>query len=247
MYRIARADPPQSFITFVQKYPAATYDVDLNSDSVLKEELREHLLRQQGGRCAYCERDISKSSSTRIEHFHPQSLLVTSADGECQKRTGVTVRKGGSVAADLAIGNLLLCCDGHEGTGEETCDKSKGNTHICEDMDNPKGLPAEIPSLVEVKHDGTVEVVRSMRTAADAQRVIDEILNLNSRTLTQNRLRVLSTWKKKFADRRKAAGKRSTVAVRSALASALRNAATSSPYPSTLESFARRLEAEVRS
>lgn len=240
MYRIASGQPPAGFTTFRRTSGARYSDLD----SAVKDELRDFLLTAQSGRCAYCERDIRKATKTKIEHFHPQHLPVAQGSSTCEQRTGIKVRGRAGQSADLAPGNLLLCCDGNEGPlVDQTCDSRKGSTHICDDIENPKQLPSHVASVVEVESDGTVRAARAPSSGTTAQAVIDDVLGLNHPWLVQQRRSVLAVWKRKFGQVQRSRGQNSMAAARKDFAQLLRKTATTSAYPSTLESLAARTEA----
>lgn len=150
--------------------------------------VRRALWDEQGGMCAYCERRLRNvdrpDHATRIEHFHPQG---SSGWGyHCALCSDSTDNQ----SAPVSWGNLLLCCDGNERAGQEfTCDKSKGSTDICAIFRNPKSSAP--PLLVEIDRAGRGVAVQSMPIGS--QRVVDEILNLNSASLVQTRKKILSS------------------------------------------------------
>src|SRR6476661_6287424 len=108
--------------------------------------VRPALAREQGYRCAYCERRIviSDDRETRIEHFHPRHGTITNS--QCSAQAGT------STLADAPVAwiNLLLCCDGRAVGNDETCDVKKRNTDVCDGIRNPKAAPPSLDTLVEV-------------------------------------------------------------------------------------------------
>lgn len=156
-------------------------------DQPVQQAVWEHLYAEQHGRCAYCERVLSKDSSrTRIEHFHPRKKSAHLPWTQtCEARTLVTAARWRYI--EVSVGNLLLCCDGNaNGGGVRTCDASKGGEHICDSFFNVKHVTA--PSLVRVGPDGTC-VVAFSPTPGDpaAQDVVDRTLGLNARSLRRKR------------------------------------------------------------
>lgn len=79
-----------------------------------KKVIREELVREQRGLCAYCMRRIHENptpaDATKIEHIIPQSHRATVFDWN----------------------NLVACCNGNQGrpVSEQTCDTRKGGRHL---------------------------------------------------------------------------------------------------------------------
>ncbi|OIR46043.1 hypothetical protein [Corynebacterium sp. NML130628] len=173
-----------------------------------KDELRAYLLERQGKRCAYCERQINNKQrsskkeqaderrppANKIEHFHPQSNVSGSA--ACVQAAGCA----DLAKAPLKLSNMLAVCSGQTkiaGAVGEHCDTSKANTDICRWMQNPNtARPAdskspELGSLVVVDRDGTVHpnpvFLSSEEDLPQAQEVLDDVLNLNSKLLKRQR------------------------------------------------------------
>lgn len=128
-----------------------------------KEELRTSLLTEQGYICCYCMQRIS-DYQMKIEHWKSQD---------------------GHPELQLDYNNLLGACQGGQGfpSNLQHCDTKKGSTEItinpldsnknCEDLIRYRGN-GEIYSLeIDINHD------------------LNEILNLNTQTLVNNRKDVL--------------------------------------------------------
>lgn len=218
---------------------------DLPKDT--RKELRKYLLQKQGNRCAYCERSIGLSKPTRIEHFHPRSLQEVFED-PCKRE----LRTKREVPVEYFLNNLLICCNGHEGEivprdgGSKTltCDVSKGQQHICDSFHNP--ATSSHPSLVRVERNGTLTPVHFPATEVDAQKVIDETLNLNTEYLVEIR-------RKGYVELLKAATKKARVPanrqrksrdVWQELAERLREKSHRAEYPSLYLSVAAELAAK---
>ena len=147
-------------------------------------ELRDTLIRNQHGLCAYCEVEI-KEGSRQIEHVVPRS------DEAVGKQRALDIR------------NILVCCLGRtktvNGLGEHeredhhrqpvrdkpSCGQAKGNRND-EAFIDPRTLPA-LPSLVRVGNDGLIEVDTDACQAAgfgpDRVTRTIEILNRNAERL----------------------------------------------------------------
>ena len=89
---------PDCFIDFKRKNSPKNYEKDC--DHVVRECLRDALLKEQRGQCFYCEQKIKVS---RIDHFIPRDA-PHQKDIECNYH------------------NLFLSCD-----RKESCDSYKGN------------------------------------------------------------------------------------------------------------------------
>ncbi|QPK79189.1 hypothetical protein G7Y31_00145 [Corynebacterium lizhenjunii] len=207
MFVVRREDPQMKKKIVAQLKQATRYE-DLNKD-----QLREYLLLRQGSRCAYCEQKInnkqhskkagrvnrSSRQANKIEHFHPQSQDYSS--DKCEKATGV----GTWEQSPLALENMLAVCDGRiqEGGTEYCCDTKKASKDICSDFLNPNRFAVApssdqvVPrrSLVRVKRDGKLVPNKLYFTDEEqeerAQRVLDEVLNLNSTQLKDSRRKLL--------------------------------------------------------
>ncbi|WP_242089413.1 hypothetical protein [Curtobacterium sp. DN_7.5] len=191
MRKIDARPEPQSMVTLRRQ--GASYP-ELGSDS----SIRRTLWEQQGRRCAYCERVLLDpdlpNHNTRIEHFHPQSSDCWGA--ECERAS----HSGSHEKAAVSWGNLLLCCDGNERAGQDfTCDKSKSDIDICERFRNPRDWPTE--QLVYVERDGRVVPLSGL--PAEAEVVLNGVMNLNAEGLVRARKTVLSALKKEIAERQK--------------------------------------------
>lgn len=201
-------------------------------------DVRRHLFDEQNGRCAYCERALPKDlSNTVIEHFHPRNLLGGSMSNwasECGQRAHVPAN--GWDLIEIAIGNLLLCCEGkslRRGEGA-TCDASKANKHVCPDYYNPKGIDAA--TLVRIDAEGTAHAV--FYPGADstrAQVMIDSVFSINVESLKEIRRRIYTERLSEFL-RVKAAtrGRVPAATLRARAAARLRDEARRSEFGSTL-------------
>lgn len=195
-------------------------------------QIRSALWDVQRGRCAYCERRLRDPArpdhGTRIEHFHPQSLVEWGSD------CALCTRAADGDDAPTVWTNLLLCCDGSERAGSVfTCDKKKADQHICTRFRNPKTWTAE--RLVEVERSGEVSAVGGM--PAGAADVIDTVLNLNAEHLVAARRRVAAALRKTFnAEKNRRHGL--TSAQRAKMATAWRERAETAEYATVFLSLA---------
>lgn len=155
MIDIQKGKEPNS-LTWYKKQSYAYFD------GCCKDEIRDHLLDEQGYLCAYCMRRIDKDHM-KIEHWYPEDDLT-----EQEK---------------LDYGNMLGACLGHiEGQKgrDDTCDAHKKNIKITVNPLNPK-------TLEKVKYRSKSGEIYS--EDGNIQKDLDKTLNLNSRAhrLPQNR------------------------------------------------------------
>ena len=125
----------------------------------IKNNLKKHLIDEQGGLCAYCMSKISEKEST-IEHYIP--------------------RNGDNADSTLAIEyrNLLaVCCNGRKNGINQHCDVSKGDKLISID---PR-RKSDIEQLY-YKTSGKI-CCKNSEYFMD----LDKTLNLNNATLKNNR------------------------------------------------------------
>ena len=127
-----------------------------------KDALRQRLLEDQGFLCCYCMQRIKKDKM-RIEHYLSQS---------------------GHPEEQLVWRNLLGACQGGEGTGEETCDKHKGENSISIDPLNHEHM-AQVRYLPGGK-------IQHGEGDTPFQDDIDGTLNLNIEKLRELRMGALT-------------------------------------------------------
>lgn len=193
MRRIPSTDVPTEFEQHRQtsgaSYPGAP-----------KGLLRRALLDVQKGRCAYCERTIIWDDDdpelwlnkvTVIEHFHPQSKTVSAEDQECLERLDLNPPPiGVNQGVSLEPTNLLLSCDGNRNDtrrSQHTCDKKKGDVHLCADLFNPKTLPIGTDTSIAISADGTASPSYFPGAEPAAVKAVDVTLNLNESRLVDQR------------------------------------------------------------
>lgn len=161
MFEITKNREPRSLVQY-RVQADSTYN---GADSVIKKDIREGLLSEQGFLCAYCMGRIS-IDNMKIEHWACQSNPNTSA-------------------LQLTYSNLLGCCMGNEKNPpkSQTCDTKKGNSSIKYSPSNPiDGIGSKIDFLPN-------GVVFSDDCQFDQE--INDVLNLNFARLVSNRLAVI--------------------------------------------------------
>lgn len=127
-----------------------------------KDELREALIREQRHLCCYCMGEVSAERS-RIEHW--------------QSRTNHPHRQ-------LDYRNLLAACHGSEGTPHTHCDVRKADQPLSR---NPADPGHSVEKLIRYRKDGRIE-----STIPEFDRELNQVLNLNSPNLVDNRKSVLT-------------------------------------------------------
>ncbi len=161
---------PQSLIEH-RSTPNATFE------GCNKNDIREALIQEQGGICAYCMKRINNKRNTELNKYYTEIEHYRSQD----------VYNGQDGKADLRLNyqNMLGVCNGNSGqpTNKLHCDKSKDTEQ------NKKFLPLKIdplkPSceyLVQFRGNG---VVFSTNEEIDVE--LTKVLNLNEENLVKNR------------------------------------------------------------
>lgn len=147
-----------------------------------KDDLRQSLLKEQGGLCAYCMRRIvfnpGETTTTRIEHLKPRTQSI----------------QEGKSWETLVYNNMVLCCDGDiDGNGNFHCDRSKDDMNI---GFNPFDQ-AVFDTISYSSKDGTIK-----SSNRDYDRDLNEVLNLNHPRLEANRLAVIKGLVKELGKRK---------------------------------------------
>ncbi len=155
MRNIQKGDEPPS-LTKHRKTPHANYRNYANKD-----QLRKHLVNEQGGICRYCMSRIRPNTEgMKIEHWQCQDNYPD---------------------RQLDYKNLFGACIGGEGrTGrEQHCDTSKGNQDL---SINPSDSVCNVERLIKFSGSGKIK-----SDYPDIDRELNEVLNLNHPQLVANR------------------------------------------------------------
>jgi len=130
-----------------------------------KEELRHAFLEEQGYICCYCMQRISLVQM-KIEHFKPQSQYP-----ELQ----------------LDYHNLLAACDGNQGSPPDLqhCDTHKGDEEMTL---NPADSQKNCEEYIKYSSNGRIYAEHPF-----IDKDLNQILNLNTQTLVNNRCQALHT------------------------------------------------------
>lgn len=123
--------------------------------------LRKQLLEEQGYICCYCMGRISCKNS-KIEHFQAQTNFRS---------------------IQITYSNLFVACKGGEGTREQHCDTSKGNSPL-----NHIDLLREIENEIKYFKNGVLtSKITTENVMSSLTEEINTILNLNTEVLRKNR------------------------------------------------------------
>ncbi|MFK7935497.1 MAG: retron system putative HNH endonuclease [Saprospiraceae bacterium] len=165
MRHIRKKSAPTKFRQYVKSIGA---DFD-EMDADVKTELRNSLIAEQKGICAYCQQ-VLKDGQIKIEH-HCERSICNGANGTMDRRLDYT--------------NLLAVCKGNEGRPEHElhCDSRKA----CFNANN--GLPIAI-NPTQAAHIRTISYSSTGKITSNNEqydREINEILNLNLDYLKDNR------------------------------------------------------------
>lgn len=173
MIEIKKGTEPEKLKTLREKAeenhlnPKQAYEL-LNRKKTLKREVRESLIKEQGGLCAYCMCKIPREglaigiAPITIEHLVPR-------DPE----------DGKDIGQGLDYNNLLAVCEGNRGlkgtrtSSDLTCDAAKGNKEF------RKINPCKPETLESITYtlDGKIDAEDE-----DVRYDLIEILNLNCPT-----------------------------------------------------------------
>ncbi len=141
-----------------------------------KDDLRKDLAEDQGYLCCYCMRAISlETGSTKIEHWgarraYPELILT--------------------------FNNLLLACDGGENGGTELhCDSSRHDLDLYIDPLNP----GFCENVIEYNSKGDILIREKIQDRKRLSTEINDVLNLNTKTLQDGRLKALQGLTQSFA------------------------------------------------
>lgn len=203
MKKIVKGVEPPKLLSYHQHFPANDWEQFRrnNRQNGRYTEVKDHLITDQGGLCAYCEIDLKQAVQSgdkddfRVEHFHPKSDNSSGHNW------------------NLDWNNLLGCCHGGserdviDGTStnrssrytspDHSCDVPKGGQNWDNIILNPLALPA-LPLLFEfARSNGAISTHQHNCTEANvdqqkAQNSID-YLRLDSPRLRRLRREALDT------------------------------------------------------
>ncbi|OQW89596.1 MAG: hypothetical protein BWK78_07725 [Thiotrichaceae bacterium IS1] len=169
MIKIVKKVEPKS-LTAYKKQPDATFN---GMPALVKNDLRQQLLEEQGYLCAYCMTRIpndrcppNNEFKMKIEHWHCQSNYPED---------------------QLNYKNLLAVCCGNEGQSfDQHCDTRKGNSDL---KYNPANPADEVEDKIEYySFDGSI-----FSKDREFNEQLSLVLNLNHARFKRNRKSVLDS------------------------------------------------------
>lgn len=143
-------------------------------DHLDKSLIRDSLVKEQHGICAYCMRRIESNIYMTIEHWSPIEL---EPDKAVDYGNMLGVCNGGREEAYLYDGRCILCCDA-----------SKGYSKITISPLNPEHM-----KLIRYSSDGRIYTHPEDKILA---KDINEVLNLNAITLVEGRKQAYESYVK---------------------------------------------------
>ncbi len=185
------ANPPQCLSEYLAQNPDATWDQFRDTVDSCYHALRNQLLDEQGGLCAYCER-APVVGDQQVAHFHPKS------DRSSGTNWGL---KWPNLWLACSGGNQRTLADDPEAFTEPpcenmSCDTAKEDRILDDVILAPDQIPAFPPIFRFEQHPDAVLIVPDEPNCAIAgidpnrARATIEHLNLNCRRLTFTRLKV---------------------------------------------------------
>lgn len=174
MIQIKKGREPDKLLRYRQQ-KGASYE---QMDKIVKEELLDKLLQEQGHLCAYC---MSKIPETREL---PQGVSAVTIEHWIPRNPDEKI----DVGQGLDYKNMFAVCSGRRGCGNEdgmTCDARKGNSEI-------KVNPLDERTLVGITYTSN-GMIKSLDPIVDDD--FNKRLNLNGETtsLPENRKQVLES------------------------------------------------------
>lgn len=188
---------PQSLADYRAKHPHATWEQFRRRSPRGYSAIKQQLLQDQHGLCAYCEISIKAAQhydqvdDFRVEHFYPK---------------GATQEQGHNYHLDWH--NLLGVCHGGSqplvpdsqwrfstNKQDRSCDVPKGGKTISREILNPLRLPGRSRVFAYEEHTGRMLVDYSSCPKSLRQKAENTIreLNLNAPRLMRMRLEVMRT------------------------------------------------------
>lgn len=204
MKKINKSLPPNPLTVFVNTNPNATWDDFRNNARQSYDDLKQQMLAEQGGLCAYCEKKLSDDiTQQRIEHFHNKSDINAQHNWALDWNNVLLVCLGGGTPDDKAkYAPEHLSCDAHK-------EQVKGLPEACEgwylnpvqiktvarlfNFDKATGkLVVNCAACQELANDNLPN-----HYGSDWCKLAEEtirILNLNCQRLCDDRLKVLAEY-----------------------------------------------------
>lgn len=228
MKTIAKSPPPNELTAFFALCPAAAWDPDFRDYAVPPnatghdyKQIKQRLLADQGGLCAYCERPLGNLGPNlqRVEHYHPKSDKSVPGINWGLCWTNVIAVCTGGENADKQIYPLPtnLSCDSHKNYWLKKLNPAPDALlKLLSDLQNPLTLaPFPCPfgfdrltGRLTVDKTTCSAIDAALRLAADStftslDATINSALNLNCDRLCTDRLQVLIQYNQEVEKARK--------------------------------------------
>ncbi len=197
MKRVYKSEPePASLKRYRERYPHETWEHFRRRTRTGYQDVKQQLLKDQHGLCAYCEISIKMAERDeeiddfRVEHFYPKSAsnLQSGHNFHLDWHNMLGVCHGGS-QPDVADAEERYSTK----KADRTCDVPKGDRMISKMILNPLKIPARIRLFKYVEHNGTM-LVDTDSCPEDLQKKAEATireLNLNAPRLKRMRLAVM--------------------------------------------------------
>jgi len=217
MKKICKSSPPNALTAYAARYPSNDWDDFRNHGNSEQapgtdyKTIKQTLIADQGGLCAYCEQDIGQfdASFQQIEHYHPKSDRSNPALNWALMWSNVfAVCTGGSKQVQGEQGFSLpenLSCDAHKNHLLNGKNPAAITAALAAQI-NPLNLPA-FPCLFDFdKRTGELQPCITTCKEVDQQQALPanttytqvqeniRVLNLNCDRLCVNRRKVLNAY-----------------------------------------------------
>ena len=223
MKTIKKSSPPNELTLFAGLYSSAIWDRDFRNYSVSPnpaghdyKEIKKKLIADQGGLCAYCEKQIDNIGEhrQRVEHIHPKSDKSNPVVNWGLLWTNVLAVCTGGETEDKEVHPLPanLSCDAHK---NHCMPGEKNFTQFSDPIFTPLDIPVSPTPFDFEKHTGKLIPNESVCSVIDSQlglalgetmkRLIKttQVLNLNCDRLAKDRREVFYEYERFVTKARK--------------------------------------------
>ncbi|MEN9864650.1 MAG: hypothetical protein RL748_240 [Pseudomonadota bacterium] len=223
MKRIRKSAPPNQLTIYAHAHPNDDWDQDFRNHANPGQRpgddyraIKQRLVEDQGGLCAYCETGIAELGPDlqRVEHYHPKSDTSDPAmNWHLHWENIMAVCIGGEKIRDVNFPRPAnLSCDAHKNhyLTEHKLQDAELLAFIPE-LINPLCMPAFPPLLVFDRANHEIHPDSAQCAAFDASQGLPqgeterklaltlEVLNLNCRRLCEDRHQVFISYQKELA------------------------------------------------
>lgn len=140
-----QSEPPPALAQFCMDHPEGTWD-ELREERTCYKKIRDTLLSDQSGLCAYCEISLDPENDRQVAHFHPKSDTATAHNWALDWNNLWLACKGGDQRSLANDPSRYL-----EPVKENrSCDTSKENRILDGQVLSPKDVP-DFPRIFQFK------------------------------------------------------------------------------------------------